>query len=318
MFKRVVVTGSLAFDNIMSMPGRFKDHILPEKIHILNISFIMNTFRQEHGGTGGNISWNLGLLGTPNILVAAAGNDFSQYQKHFSKLSLVDTSHVKVYKNLLTARGFVTTDKDNNQIWGFYEGAMKMSKFLSVKKYLSKDVVLMIAPNDPLAMIRYVEEAINKNTPYIFDPAFNIPHFDNKVLKKAVKNSKILIGNDYEIELIKSKLEWSSKDLIKNTEILITTLGPKGARIENKGKVYNIPSAKPNNESDPTGAGDAFRAGFLAGFVRGFPLQICGRMGALTAIYTVEKYGTQTHTFTKTQFINRYKKNYANDFEFDL
>jgi len=318
MFRSVVVTGSLAFDNIMSMPGRFKDHILPEKIHILNVSFIMNTFRQEYGGTGGNISWNLGLLGTPNSLVAAAGNDFSQYRKHFSKLSLVDISHVKVYKNLLTARGFVTTDKDNNQIWGFYEGAMKMSKSISVTKYLAKDVVLMIAPNDPSAMARYVEEAIKKKTPYIFDPAFNIPHFDNKVLKKAIKNSKILIGNDYEIELIKSKLDWSSKDLVKNTEILITTLGSKGARIENKSKVYNIAPAKPNNESDPTGAGDAFRAGFLAGFVKDFPLQVCGRMGALTAVYTVEKYGTQTHTFTKSQFINRYKQNYDDDFEFDL
>lgn len=314
MYKKIIVTGSLAFDHIMSMPGRFSDHILPDKLHILNVSFIMNTFRQEFGGTGGNIAYNLGILGASCILVGAVGNDFSAYRKHLTKNKYIDLSGVTVFKNEVTARGFVTTDGDDNQIWGFYEGAMRQSRTLSLKKFTKKDELVMIAPDDPPAMIRYVNEAISTKTPYVFDPAFNIPHFDIKNFKKAVQNAHILIGNDYELELIKRRLQWDQKKLVRNVNIVITTLGPKGAQIETKKQQFIIPPAKPLNESDPTGAGDAFRGGFLAGYMKGFPLEICGRMGALAAVYTVEKYGTQTHKFTLNQFIKRYYENYGNKF----
>lgn len=318
MFKKVVVTGSLAYDHIMSMPGHFRDHIMPDKLHILNISFIMNTFRQELGRTAGNIAWSLGLLGIPTVLIAAAGNDFDAYKKHLTRLKRVDISNIFEYKNKLTARGFVTTDSDDNQIWGFYEGAMRAGRKISVKPHLKKDTILMIAPNDPPAMIRYVEEAQTTKTPYVFDPAFNIPHFDAAFLKKAVKNAFILIGNDYEIELIGKRLGLTKSNLKKNTHILVTTYGSKGARIFSSGKTYIIPPAKPKDESDPTGAGDAFRAGFLAGLIRGYPLEICGKMGALVSVYTVERYGTQTHFFTRREFENRYRKNYHDKFRFDL
>lgn len=310
MFKNVVVTGSLAYDHIMSMPGRFKDHILPDKLHILNVSFIMDTFKQEFGGTAGNIAWNLGLLGIPTSVAAAAGSDFRSYKKHLSKLKSIDLTGIKEYKNELCARGFVITDKDDNQIWGFYQGAMKMTEGISVAKFLKKDVILMIAPNDPPAMLMYVNEAISKRTPYIFDPAFNIPHFNIKNLEKAIKGAYILIGNDYEIELIRKRLGWSKKKLNQKAEILITTLGSSGSRIERGNKKVNIPQAKPKNESDPTGSGDAFRAGLLAGIIKGYPLETCAKMGALTAVYTVEKYGTQTHYFSKNEFSKRYQKNF--------
>jgi adenosine kinase len=318
MYKRVVVTGSLAFDHIMSMPGKFKDHILPDKLHILNVSFIMNTFRQEFGGTGGNIAWGLGLLGIPSVLAGAVGNDFGPYKKHLLRLKNIDLSGLKVYKDMPTARGFVTTDKDDNQIWGFYEGAMKMSGKFSINKYLGRDTLLMIAPNDPSAMLRYVNEALGSNTPYVFDPAFNIIHFNIQDLRKAVTKAKILIGNDYEIELIRRRLKWSKGVMRVKANIIVTTKGRDGVRIENKSKVTNVPAAHPDNESDPTGAGDAFRAGFLAGFVQDLPLEICGKMGAVAAVYTVEKYGTQTHFFTKKQFISRFRKNYPEDIIFNI
>ena len=224
MKRRIIVTGSLAYDHIMSMPGRFKDHILPDKLHILNVSFIMDSFRQEFGGTGGNIAWTLGLLKIPNLLVASVGRDFGPYRRHLSKISSIDLSGIRVFRDLPTARGFVTTDQDDNQIWGFFEGAMEKAKDISIKRLLKKDSLLMVAPNDPIAMTRYVEEAIERNAPYLFDPAFNTPHLDKRFLKKAVNNSHILIGNDYEIELIRRRLTWSKSALAKNSNIVITTV----------------------------------------------------------------------------------------------
>lgn len=313
MYKRVVVTGSLAYDHIMSMPGRFRDQIMPDKLHILNVSFIMNTFRQEFGGTGGNVAYSLGLLNTPCVLVGAVGGDFALYKKHLAKNGELDLSGIKAFKNKKTARGFVTTDRDDNQIWGFYGGAMSRSAGIPLKPYLDKVSLLMVAPNDPKAMMKYVNEAINAKISYVFDPAFNIAHFALPDLKKAVENSKILIGNDYENTLMMRRLNLSKKSLLKKCHWMITTLGSKGSRIESKDRVISIPPAKPMNESDPTGAGDAYRAGFLAGYVRDLPLPVCGRMGALSAVYTVEKYGTQTHKFTLSEFKKRYKDNFGGE-----
>ncbi|OFY38574.1 MAG: hypothetical protein A2Z69_00885 [Bacteroidetes bacterium RBG_13_44_24] len=313
MLKKIVVTGSLAYDHIMSMPGRFKDQIMPDKLHILNVSFIMNTFRQEYGGTGGNIAYTLGLLNTPCLLAATVGGDFGLYRKHLAKMKNIDLKGVKVFKKSKTARGFVTTDRDDNQIWGFYDGAMRNASKISLKLYIDRESLLVIAPNDPKAMMRYVREAINLKVPYVFDPAFNITHFTHSDLKKAVKYSNILIGNDYEITLVKRRLNLSSKSILKNCHLLVTTLGSEGSRIESEHKVIHVPVAKPENQSDPTGAGDAFRAGFMAGYVRDLPLRTCGKMGALTAVYTVEKYGTQTHKFTLSQFYQRYKENFNNE-----
>lgn len=308
MYKRIVVTGSLAYDHIMSMPGSFGDHIMPDKIHILNVSFIMKTFRREFGGTGGNIAYSLALLGTPALLVSAAGYDFQDYFKHLKKLKILDTSGVRIVKTIQTAQGFVTTDKNDNQIWGFYEGAMKKTKKIAIGKFLKSGDFAVIAPNDPKGTIRFVRECVQKKIPYLFDPAFNIPHFSKKELEFCIKYALIVVGNDYEIELLKRRL--GRKNFFKEDQILITTLGEKGSIINKGNDVFNIPAVKPQNTSDPTGAGDAFRAGFLAGFVKDFPLEICGRMGSLSAVYTVEKYGTQTHKFSISQFKSRFRKNF--------
>lgn len=308
MYKRIVVTGSLAYDHIMSMPGKFSDHIMPDKLHILNVSFIMQTFRREFGGTGGNIAYSLASLEIPTALVGSSGNDFSEYALHLKRLRYLDISGVQVVKNTPTAQGFVTTDRDDNQIWGFYEGAMKYSSRISLKDILRPDDFLVIAPNDPVATINYAKEATKLNIPYMFDPAFNIPHFTKSDLESSVNNATIVIGNDYEIELIKRKL--SLKSLPRTQKIWITTLGSKGSTINQDSNEWKIPPAKPKNTSDPTGAGDAYRAGFLAGYVKALPLDRCGKMGSLSAAYTVEAYGTQTHKFTVGEFQKRFDKNF--------
>jgi adenosine kinase len=307
---KVVVTGSLAFDNIMSMPGRFKDHILPDKIHILNVSFTMDTFRKEYGGTGGNQAYTLALLGIKPLLVAAAGNDFSAYKKHLVRIG-IDLSGIVEFKDVLTATGFVTTDKDDNQIWGFYGGAMFKAKEISIEKYIdSNNSFVLITPDDPDAMGKYVGECVKNGASFLFDPAFYIPTMKLSKLKKGVNNAKILIGNDYEISLLKKRIGFSRSEMIRDGRILITTLGEKGSIIEKRGERHIIPAAKPENTSDPTGAGDAYRAGFVAGYLRGFSLPVCGRMGATAAVYTVEKYGTQTHKFSLKEFERRYSNNF--------
>lgn len=312
MVSPIIVAGSIAFDHIMSMPGRFSDHIMPDQLHILNVSFIMKTFRQEFGGTGGNISYTLGLLRIPNTLVSVAGGDFSDYKKHLLKDKRINVN-VKIYKNEQTARGFVITDRDDNQIWGFYDGAMRLSIKVSLNKYLKKDSLVMIAPNNPVAMEKYVDEAIEHGSEFMFDPAFNIPHFRLRSLKKAVFHSTITIGNDYEITLIKKRLGLSTNQITNKCKILITTRGSSGSVIQTKKGSFKIPPAKPKNSSDPTGAGDAYRSGFLAGYIKGMPLDVCGKMGAISSVYTVEKYGTQTHKFSINDFKKRYEQNFGEE-----
>jgi adenosine kinase len=294
----------------MTMPGRFADHILPDKIHILNVSFIMQTFRKEFGGTGGNIAYSLALHKIPTVLAGTAGKDFREYRKHlqcFNNLNL----KVSEKKDDISASGFVITDKNDNQIWAYYQGAMKYAAEINLEKIFKPGDFLVIAPNDPPAMMKYVRTAVKEKFDYLFDPAFNIPHFSANDLTYAVNNCRILIGNDYEIELICRKLKTNKENLVSGDQLLMTTLGNKGAEIIAAGKVISIPPAKPENVSDPTGAGDAFRAGFLAGFIKDKTLEICGRMGAVTAVYTVEKYGTQTHKFTPVSFGKRYRVNFG-------
>lgn len=311
MIKRFVVTGSLAYDHIMSMPGQFSDHIMPDKIHMLNVSFIMQDFRKEFGGTAGNIAYSSALLHTPVLLAATAGNDFSPYNSHLKKTKYLDSTGVKICSDTPTAQGFVITDRNDNQIWGFYQGAMQYAATLDLISFLKPADFLIIAPNDPTAVVSYVNLAIKTKTPYLFDPAFNIPHFKIEDFRTAINHAAIVIGNDYEIELIKRRLDL--KDLPQNHQIWITTLGSKGSLITHGSETLTIPPVSPLQNVDPTGAGDAYRAGFLAGFFRNLPLDICGKLGSLSAVYTVEHYGTQTHRFTLSEFTRRFKDNFSLD-----
>lgn len=305
----VVVTGSLGYDYIMDFPGRFADRIMPEKIHSISLSFLVNKLSKQFGGTAGNIAYSLNLLGvTPHIL-SAAGNDFSPFAEHFKRHGVpIDTITIK--KDVPTGSYFVVTDQDDNQIGSFYIGASQYNARLSLKNVKQKPDFVILAPNDPAAMKKFVTECRSVRLPYLYDPAFQIASFSPDELKKGISGAEILIGNDYEIELIQQKLEVSHEELILMVPVLITTLGSKGSIIETRKDSIHVAPAKPNNTSDPTGAGDAYRAGFLAGYLRKYDLITCGQMGSIAAVYTVETYGTQTHTFTKKEFAKRYEKNF--------
>lgn len=308
----IFVTGSVSFDQVMSMPGRFSDYLQPEKLHILNVSFLMETFSRHFGGTGANQAYTLALLGFTPKLAATVGTDFGSYRSHLLKAG-VDLSLVKKVKDK-TATGWAMTDRDNNQVWGFYTGAMKQANKLSLKDELKAEDWLMITPNDPRAMVNYTRQAAKSGANYLYDPGMQIPRVSRQELREGIAGAKIIIGNDYEIALL-IKQSGLTQDKILRHSILISTGGAKGSLIMTRGEKILIPIAKAKKVVDPTGAGDAYRAGFLAGFIKDLPLPVCGRMGALAAAYTVERFGTQTHHFTIAQFKKRYKSNFGHELQ---
>ena len=331
----VIVTGSLGYDYIMDFPGRFADRIMPEKIHKLSLSFLVDKLSKNFGGVAVNIAYTLKLFGVEPYILACAGNDFASYKEHLEKHH-IEIQGISVHTNLSTSSYFVITDQDDNQIGSFYVGAMKYAKELSLLSFprLSAQAgkressFIIIAPTDPAAMKKYVKECRDLKVPYLYDPAFQIATFSTDELKEGIERAALLIGNDYAIALIEERRGISLEELLTKTPVVITTLGAKGSIIETRKEAIHIKPAKPKNTSDPTGAGDAFRAGFLAGYLRSISsrgglakarpplvklddLLICGQVGSVAAVYTVEKYGTQTHTFTKKEFAKRYRENYG-------
>ena len=308
----ICVTGSLSFDNIMNLPGKFADFILPDKIHTLNVSFMVKTLRKERGGCGANVAYNLSFFRDDVCLLTAIGQDGKKYKKWLEKKG-IDLSYSRIFKNELTATGFAIVDKLDNQLWGYYRGALKKATLLSLKKIKEKIDFLYIGPNDPKVVPKFAFEAKKLKIPYAFDPAFQIPQISKNKLFSSIKGAQILFGNDYEIALICKKLNLKKVKLLKLVKILVTTLGEKGSMVESGDKKISIRVAQVKEVADPVGAGDAYRAGFLAGYLEGKDLKTCGRIGSVCAVYTVEKYGTTTHHFSKKEFVKRYKKNYNSD-----
>ncbi len=303
----ITVTGSLAYDTIMDFPGKFGDHIMPDKIHQINLSFLVNTLNKQKGGTAGNIAYNLGLLKTPVSIVGAVGNDFSQYGK-FLEQSGVDISKIKIIPDESTSSAFIMTDQSDNQITAFYPGAMKDNSSLLID---GTSEMVVISPNDPAAMTAFTNQCQEKGIKYMMDPGMQLPRLQKEDLEMMIKGAEILIGNDYEVELLMSKLKWQMANLLENAKIVITTLGEKGSVIQTKDQTIEVRAAKPKQVVDPTGAGDAYRAGFLAGLSKNFDLKICGQMGAIASCYAVENYGTTSHRFTVQEFSDRYKENFG-------
>lgn len=322
---RVLVTGSLSYDYIMNFPGRFADRIMPDKLHVISLSFLVDKLEKQFGGCATNLAYTLNLLGVEPYIVTAAGNDWKPYRDFLEKQN-IDISGIQVFSDEPCSSYFVVTDRDDNQIGSFYVGASRYNDKLSIQTERKVDFVT-IGPTDPKAMILYVRDCQRLRLPYMYDPAFQIGNFTREQLTSAIKHAAILIGNDYEIALIENKLGISHVELSAMVPILTTTLGAKGSIIETGNETVHIKPAKPRSVSDPTGAGDAYRAGFLAGYVRyvdrargrrnrglaSDELLVCGQMGSVGAVYTVEKYGTVTHHYTKKEFIRRYQENYSSN-----
>lgn len=302
-----ILTGTVAYDFIMDFPGRYDDHILPDQLHKINLSFIVNKFEKRRGGTAGNASYSLSLLKTPHILFAYAGRDFDEYKKDFKKFG-IPTNNVKIDTGTYTSTGFAITDKNNNQIWGFFYGASDNIPKLDLKSVASKKDTVLVGPAGTKGTVHFVNQCIEHSIPFIFDPGFTLTDMDDANLSKGIENAKIIIGNDYEIEILKRRVK--SFDNATSSKILITTLGKDGATVKTEGKEIFIKPVKVKEAIDPTGAGDAFRSGLIAGLERNFDIITSAQMGSVAASYAVEKYGAQEHVYTIAGFKNRYRQTY--------
>jgi adenosine kinase len=301
--KKALICGSVAFDTIMVFEDRFKNHILPDKIHMLNVSFLVPQMRREYGGCAGNIAYNLKLLGDVGYPMATVGRDFGLYADWMRKTG-VPADYVQVIESEHTAQGFVTTDLDNNQIWAFHPGAMQKSHLNTVP--VRSDIAIgIVAPDGRDGMIQHANQFSEAGIPFIFDPGQGLPMFDGKDLKRFVEQATWVAVNDYEWQMIQQKTGWTESDVTQLAEALIVTRGPEGSVIHTKGGPIEIPCAKPEAVVDPTGCGDAYRAGLIHGLLHGLDWKATGRIASLMGAIKIEALGTQNHKFTPAEFKQR-------------
>jgi adenosine kinase len=301
----ILVSGSLAYDRIMDFPGRFEDHILPEKIHILNVCFTVNGLVEKFGGTAGNIAYNLSLLGEAPVIVAAAGRDFDRYRRWLQTRGL-PTSGIRQVEEEFTASAYITTDLSDNQITGFNPGAMKHSCLLDVAALEPAEVLAIVSPGNLKDMVGFSRSFRQRGVRYICDPGQSIPALSGAQLTEMITGAEVLISNDYELELIRKATEMDLPDLLGRSAAVITTLGEKGSVVHCDGEALEIPAVRPERVVDPTGAGDAYRAGLLKGLAEGRELYTAACMGATCASFAVEVLGTQEHAFTPEAFRERF------------
>ncbi|MFA5871733.1 MAG: carbohydrate kinase family protein [Parcubacteria group bacterium] len=306
----ILVSGSLVYDNIMDFPDRFKNHILPDNIHILNVCFTVEKLGKSKGGTAGNIAYNLKKLGADPIIVSSVGQDGDEYINYLKRLG-IKTSKILKDRKLFTASCYITTDLDDNQITAFYNGALGFAPDILSGEKGKKPKWAIISPTEKGVMLKHLAECSKSGINTIFDPGQQIPAFSEKELEAAISQADILIGNDYEIKMVQKRMGWDKQEILKQVVTLVTTCGKQGSRIESRGKQKILVSAcRPEKIEDPTGAGDAYRAGFLLGLEKGYNLRMCARIGSVASSFAIEKYGTQEHHFSLAEFRKRYKASY--------
>jgi len=306
----VVCTGSIAYDYILTFKGRFKDHILPDKTHILNLSFLVDDLQKRRGGVAGNYAHNLALLGYPAAVLATAGTDASEYRDWLVARG-IDCRGLRLLDGEISATGFTTTDLDDNQLTGYYGGAMWRAGMLGLDDAPPDAEAVIIGPNDPGAMKRLVNECRERGVRFVFDPAHQLPMMSADDVTDSTRGAWIVIGNDYELELIQQRTTHDETGLLELAEMVVTTLGRQGSRIAMRDRTVAIPAAPPRRESDPTGAGDAYRAGLVAGLLRGLEVEMAGRVASLAATYAVEQVGTIEHAYTPAEFSMRYEESFG-------
>ncbi len=302
----VVCTGSIAFDYILTFKGRFKDHILLDKTHMLNLSFLVDNLKKRRGGVAGNYAYNLALLGYPSAVLATAGSDAVEYRAWLEKLG-VDCRGLRLLDDEISATGFTTTDLDDNQITGYYGGAMNRAGSLGLDDTVSEPEAVIIGPNAPDEMRRLVRECRERGVPWVFDPAHQLPHLSGEDLVDGSRGAWVLIGNDYELEMIQHRTGCTMKELMELSELVVTTLGREGSRVETSTASHGIAPAPARAEVDPTGAGDAYRSGLVAGLLRGLDIPTAGAVASLAATYAVEQVGTIEHGYSHEEFGERFK-----------
>ena len=307
---QIFVSGSVAYDRIMDFPEKFSDHILPDKIHILNVCFLVNGIKEQFGGTAGNIAYNLALLGERPTILACAGKDFEGYRKWLDELGL-PVDGIRVISEEFTAGAYITTDKADNQITGFNPGAMKHPCQYDLDGCDPSDTLAIVAPGNVEDMIRYSRIYQERKVPYIFDPGQQVPVLSAENLMEMLSGSMLFISNDYELELVMRGTGRTKPELLQHTAAIITTLGERGAVVSTPDRDVSIQAVPALQVLDPTGAGDAFRAGLIKGLAMGKELADAARMGTVAASFGVECQGTQCHRFSQEEFWKRFASHFG-------
>jgi len=305
MKKNIIVSGSLAYDRIMDFPGYFSQHILPEKIHVLNVCFQVNGVKEKFGGTAGNIAYSLTLMGEKPLISASVGAlDYHRYFQWLEKKG-ISTEHIRIVDEEFTASAYITTDRADNQITGFNPGAMKYTSSLDFDKLAPEETLMIVSPGNLEDMVRYPRLCKERGIDYIFDPGQSLPMLDSEGLAEAITGCRVLISNDYEIDLITKKVRMGKGDLIERAGAVIVTMGELGSKVLTRDAETAIPLVRARQVLDPTGAGDSYRGGLMTGLVKGMEIEECARMGSVCASFAVECYGTQEYSFTTDEFNDR-------------
>jgi adenosine kinase len=304
-----IVTGSIAFDYLMSFPGKFTEHFLPEHMNRVSLSFLVDTMDKRRGGCAPNIAYTLALLGERPRLMGTAGQDFDDYRRWLEAAG-VDTSLVKQVTDKFTASFFCSTDVESNQIASFYTGAMANAAELSFRGIDGVRMVI-ISPNDPAAMVQYAEECRTLALPFIWDPGQQCARMSGAELAEGIDGSAMVICNDYEYELIKQKTGLDEAAIMARTRALVVTRGEHGCTVREGQREIAVPAVTPRSIVDPTGVGDAFRGGLLKGLATGTSLEVACRLGSVAATYALEHLGGQSHAYTWDEFKKRYESHFS-------
>jgi adenosine kinase len=306
---KIVVTGSIAFDYLMSFPGKFTEHFLPEHMQRVSLSFLVDSMDKRRGGCAPNIAYTLALLGERPHLMATAGQDFGEYREWLEAAN-IDTSLVRQVPGKFTASFFCSTDADNNQIASFYTGAMAHAAELSFRTVKDAGLVT-ISPNDPAAMIQYAEECRTLGIPYVFDPGQQCARMTGVELRDGLAGARVVVCNDYEFELLRQKTGLSEGDVLRQADALIVTRGADGCSIYQDGTRTDVPAVAPQRIVDPTGVGDAFRGGLMKGLASGASYKVAAQVGSVAATYALEHLGGSSHAYTYEEFAARYAAHFG-------
>lgn len=303
----IVITGSIAYDYLMRFPGRFSEHLLADQLHQVSVSFLVDDMTKHWGGVAANIAYTMALLELQPKLMGTVGRDFADYRQWLESVG-VDTSTVRQIDSVFTASFFANTDLDNNQIASFYTGAMSFARDYTLADALpTKPDMVLISPNDPQAMINLAAECRARDIRFVYDPSQQVPRLTGEELLQGMSGAYMMVVNAYEAEIIARKTGLSIDDLRRQIDILVITRGAQGSTIYQGDDVVDVPVYPVTNIQDPTGSGDAYRAGLIRGIVGGWPLKLSGQVGSLCAAYVLEHTGTQNHRFTPADFVARFR-----------
>ncbi len=307
-----LICGSLAYDNIMVFPDRFKKHILPDKVHMLNVSFMVPRMRREFGGCAGNIAYNLRLLGADGFAMGTVGRDFDPYASWMNQCGM-DQRYIRTIASEYTAQAFITTDLDDNQITAFHPGAMNFSH---VSKIPVEDgiTLALISPDGKEGMLQHARQCHEAGVPFIFDPGQGIPMFNGRELLLFMEQADYICVNDYELQLLQQKTGLTAKQIAQYVKAAIVTKGGEGSVIHTHTESIEIPSVKASLVQDPTGCGDAYRGGLIYGLMNDLDWQVTGRIAALMGTIKIAHNGTQNHRFTLAELKDKYKQEFGHVF----